>query len=93
MNSMDEIRISALEQEVRELRQRLFVLELGEYATKAQLYRYAGRRFVDQLIADGKLIPENIPGHKRPHFCSATFYHYADRMQRIKRYENIKRRS
>lgn len=79
--------IRALREELLEVKQRLNVLELGEYATKAQLYRLAGRRFVDQLIADGKLIPEIIPGHKRPHFCSATFYLYADRLKRKNLYE------
>ena len=75
MTAMDEVRISALEKEVFALRQRVFTLEMGPFATKAQLYRQAGRRFVDQLIADRKLLPEEVPGHKRPMFCTATFYH------------------
>lgn len=92
MTAMDEVRISALEEEVFALRRRVFTLEMGPFATKAQLYRQAGRRFVDQLIADRKLLPEEVPGHKRPMFCTATFYMYADRMMRLKLYGKPKRR-
>lgn len=92
MTALDEARISALEEEVFTLRQRVFTLEMGPFATKAQLYRQVGRRFVDQLIADRKLIPEEVPGHKRPMFCTATFYMYADRMMRIKKYGKTEKR-
>ncbi len=92
MTAIDEVRISALEEEVFALRQRVFTLEMGPYATKAQLYRQVGRRFVDQLIADRKLLPEDVPGHKRPMFCTATFYMLADRMMRLKQYGKKKNR-
>lgn len=84
MDDLQEMRIRQLEQQVHELQQRLLSFRLGPYAKKSELYRVAGRRFVDNLIDEGKLIPESVPGFKRPQFCTQTFAYYADRYNRLK---------